>query len=66
MILTNDDLDVLDNLSAMLGVSRSELMRTFIRMGTDLMTDPITALPALLEGLEKNLATIASLDDDVA
>lgn len=66
VILTDDDLDALDYLGSVLGVPRSELMRSFIRMGTDLMNDPITALPALLEGLEKNLAAMARLDDEVA
>lgn len=55
VILTDDDLDALDTLSAVLGVSRSELMRSFIRMGVDLMTDPVNALPALLDGVIANL-----------
>lgn len=58
--LTDDDIDALDLICAATGDSRSALMRNLIRVGTALMLDPVTAVPAMLEGVEKHFTARTS------
>lgn len=66
--LTDDDADDLDYLAESLGETRAAVMRMFVRMGIDLMLDPVAAVPRMLEGLEANLARanaeLAALEGD--
>lgn len=66
LILSDDDLDALDTLCAILGESRSSLMRSFVRMGIALAIDPVAAVPALLDGVIANMEAVAALDAETA
>ncbi len=40
------------------------MMRTFIQMGIDLMTDPVNSLPALIDGIIANMHAFADIEAD--
>lgn len=64
VILADEDLEKLDALCSALGEARSSLMRSFIQMGTELMMDPVNALPMLMDGIIANAEALAALQVD--